>query len=315
MGEVGRARIVRTNAPTTLRDNLRRAFERMLGHNIPMRAAAAGRATIIVPVFNAHDETRACLASLERSLDFSDVRVLIINDASTDPRIGGLLEGYAARDGFDLIVNEKNIGYTGVINIGIRWAGEDDVVLLNSDTIVTRGFLDGLRRAAYHHFRIGTATAMGDNAGAFSFPNINEANPKPEAVSHGEHAAAILARTAACAPVEVPTGSGFCMYIRRALFDAIGLFDEETFPRGYGEENDFCMRALHAGWRSVISPYAYVFHKRSASFGEEKALLIKGAVDKVTKRYPDYAPKVKSAFASAEMAVLREAAEGINAKE
>lgn len=100
------------------------------------------------------------------------------------------------------------------------------------------------------------------------------------------------------------------MYIRRPLFDAIGLFDEETFPRGYGEENDFCMRALRGGWRNLISPHAYVFHVRTASFGAEKESLTKAAINKVTERHPDYAERVKTAFASTEMQALRVAAQG-----
>jgi hypothetical protein len=68
------------------------------------------------------------------------------------------------------------------------------------------------------------------------------------------------------------------------------------------------MRALKSGWRNVISPSAYVFHERTASFGAEKDTLIKHAVDTVTKRHPDYADRVKSAFNSPAMLELREAA-------
>jgi hypothetical protein len=99
------------------------------------------------------------------------------------------------------------------------------------------------------------------------------------------------------------------MYIRRDAFDRLGLFDEEAFPRGYGEENDFCMRVVRSGFQNVISPYSYVFHVRSASFGKEKELLIKGAVDTVTQRYPDYAARVKEAFGSPEMQALRQASQ------
>lgn len=310
MGEAGRTKIAGTYSSCTLQENLWRAMESMLRSPVAMRAHAAARTTIVVPVFNAHDEVKNCLASLERHVDFKVARVLVINDASTDPRVAELLRNYSSREGFHLLTNETNVGYTGTINIGIRWAGQDDVLLLNSDTIVTRGFLDGLRRTATSHAGVGTVTAMSDNAGAFSFPLFNQPNPKPDDISHDEHAANILIRTSVCAPVDVPTGSGFCMYIRRPLFDAIGLFDEETFPRGYGEENDFCMRALRGGWRNLISPHAYVFHVRTASFGAEKESLTKAAINKVTERHPDYAERVKTAFASTEMQALRVAAQG-----
>lgn len=308
MGEAGRSAMLKSCTPDTLLNNLRTAFETIVGSPSGQRVTSLPRTTIVVPVFNAYEATSACLASLAKHADFEISRVLMINDGSTDPRISGLLADYAARNGFHLQTNAKNLGYTRTINIGIRWAAGEDILLLNSDTIVTPGFLKGLRQAALADSDIGTVTAMGDNAGAFSFPEFNQPNPKPESVSHDEHAAAILKRTRSCEPVDVPTGSGFCMYIRRAVFDAIGLFDEEAFPRGYGEENDFCMRALKSGWRNVISPHAYVFHERTASFGAEKETLIKQAVDTVTKRHPDYAERVKVAFNSPPMLQLRDAA-------
>jgi len=67
------------------------------------------------------------------------------------------------------------------------------------------------------------------------------------------------------------------------------------------------MRAIGVGLRNVISPYSYVFHVRSASFGAEKERLIVSAVNTVTRRYPDYARLVREAFASADMQELRQA--------
>ena len=87
-----------------------------------------------------------------------------------------------------------------------------------------------------------------------------------------------------------------CFYIRRDLLDAIGLFDEETFPRGYGEENDFCMRAERAGWRNIICDEVYVRHARSASFQDAKTGLIKRALSIISKRYPEYLRAVRAAF-------------------
>lgn len=311
MGEAGRQRVERNNSPRSLADNLHRALESVLQRTIDLRPADRF-VTIVVPVFNAHDETKACLDALRRTVDFTRARVLMIDDGSSDERIRPLLQSFSRVAGFHLLVNEKNLGYTRTINKGCKWAGDDDIILLNSDALTTSGWFDGLLEAARGDARIGTVTAMSDNAGAFSFPEMNRPNPKPESVSHEAHVAAILRRTAGLALVEVPTGSGFCMYIRRALIDEIGLFDEEAFPRGYGEENDFCMRGLKAGWRHVIAPQAYVFHTRSASFGAEKEKLIKGAVETVMRRHPDYVPMVKAAFASPEMLALRRAAGGTN---
>ena len=68
--------------------------------------------------------------------------------------------------------------------------------------------------------------------------------------------------------VELPTGVGFCMYIRRDCLDDVGLFDAEAFGRGYGEETDFCFRAAAAGWRHLLACDTFVYHAGEVSFGK-----------------------------------------------
>jgi GT2 family glycosyltransferase len=196
--------------------------------------------------------------------------MLLIDDASDDPGVALLLQAHAQRPGTTVLHHARNRGYTASANEGLEWAGDDDVVLLNSDTRVTTGWLEGLQSVAREDPLAGTVTAMSDNAGAFSVPLTGQANPLPPGIEPDAYASAILSATAACAPVKLPTGSGFCMQIRRQLVEAIGGFDAEAFPRGYGEENDFCMRALAAGWRHYLSPRSFVFHVRSASFGPDR---------------------------------------------
>lgn len=333
MGEAGRTSIAAGFTPECLHQQLLKAYQQIFAITSfaigqpgtlnsgtlnsgtskpdipsPIALPLSRRITIIIPVFNAYDEVRLCLESVLQNTDLTDAAVHVIDDGSSDPRIKDLLNQYVNQPGVKITHNSQNWGYTKTINLGIQAAGNDDIVLLNSDTIVTPRWLSGLRAAAYRENNIGTVTAMSDNAGAFSFPEQGEANLKPDHVSHADYAAAMIAATASCAAVDVPTGSGFCMYIRRELFSQIGCFDEAAFPRGYGEENDFCMRAIAAGWRNIVTPWAFVFHKRTASFKEEKAKLVQQGVDVVTRRYPDYAKQVKAAFGSAAMANLRQAA-------
>jgi hypothetical protein len=139
---------------------------------------------------------------------------------------------------------------------------------------------------------------VSDNAGAFSVPLPNQINPPPKGVSLGDYARVMTRALMSCDPVEVPTGSGFCMYIRRDLLEDIGNFDEIAFPRGYGEENDFCMRALSRGWVNLIAPASFVYHVRSASFGAERQALVANGVRTVMQRFPDYAIRVAVAFQS-----------------
>ena len=57
------------------------------------------------------------------------------------------------------------------------------------------------------------------------------------------------------------------MYIRRAALADVGAFDAEAFGRGYGEENDFCLRAGARGWRHLLACDTFVYHEGSVSFG------------------------------------------------
>jgi GT2 family glycosyltransferase/glycosyltransferase involved in cell wall biosynthesis len=260
--------------------------------------------TIIIPVFNAYAAVRQCLDSVFKYTSI-EAKLIIINDDSTDERMQPMLEmAVANRPNVQLITNEKNLGYTATINKGINLASEDDVVLLNSDTSVGPRWLQNLRVAAYHDLDIGTVTAISDNSGAFSVPSMGQANDFPVWLQPEEIIRVISSHSKIIYP-ETPTGSGFCLYIRRELLTDIGLFDQEAFPRGYGEENDFCMRAIRAGWRHIVDDRTLVYHVRSASFQGEKQALYKPGREVVDQRYPEYKALVNHFVHSPQMDLMR----------
>ncbi len=95
------------------------------------------------------------------------------------------------------------------------------------------------------------------------------------------------------------------MYIRRAIVDEVGALDEAAFPRGYGEENDFCQRASARGYRHLIAGNVYVRHERSASFGHERrAQLGEAAWPVLRERWPNYERDVGATLFSFERRVL-----------
>lgn len=242
--------------------------------------------SIIVPIFNALEDVCVCIDRIIKYTDKS-VEVILIDDASTDPRVYEYLCKANLPKNFRIYQNKVNLGFTKTVNKGIEIAQENDVVLLNSDARVTPRWLDGFKRALSTDIKIATVTAMSDRAGAFSAPNIGNENQLPDNVSEENYSIAFRRRGKGFYPT-VPTGNGFCMFIRRACINEIGNLDEEAFPRGYGEENDFCMRARSKGWRNVIDDRTYVFHDRSKSFGTEKNLLITQGRSIIDSRYPDY---------------------------
>ena len=244
--------------------------------------------TIVVPIYNAFDDVKRCVEALAEYTT-SPAHLLLIDDASTDERVSGLLETFAGLTNTTVLRNNSNLGYTATVNRGVvESAG--DVVLLNSDARVTPGWLERMRLTARLNPTAGTITAMSNNAGAFSAPEIGT-NPIPLSLTEAEIGRLVGQGTERIYP-SGPTGNGFCMYMRRTCIDEIGVFDADAFPRGYGEENDFCMRALHQGWTNIVDDSDYVFHTRSASFGEEKARLIDDGRRVVDERFPDYTARV-----------------------
>lgn len=256
--------------------------------------------TVVVPVFNAPEAVDRCLTALTHHLP-QGVRLLIIDDASTDPAMAGVLAGAACQwPQVEILRHSENQGYTATVNEGIRLAGTDDVVLLNSDTQVGPGWLTRLYDSAYRASDIASVTALSNNAGAFTAA-AEQVESFCGASSDFELLARAVAQTGSTTQISIPTGSGFCLYLKRSALNEVGLFDEQAFPRGYGEENDWCQRAEAQGWRHVIDGSVFVYHTRSASFGAEKQALLANAEQVIHSRYPDYPQKVTRAFSATEL--------------
>lgn len=243
--------------------------------------------TVIVPVYNSPVAVKECLDSLSTVLH-PDFRVLVIDDCSTEPEIQDLLSSYKERSGWTILNNYKNLGFTKTVNRGLLESEPDsDFVLLNSDTLPFGNWWQKLRYAAYRDVRIGTVTPFSDNSDAFSVPRQGVPNPPPKDWSLED-----LTRAAEQAGngemLDVATGNGFCLYVKRSVIEEVGILDDITFPRGYGEENDFCMRALKAGWLNVVSDKVFVSHKGSASFGDLRHSLISQGIVALGKKHPEF---------------------------
>lgn len=258
--------------------------------------------TVIIPIYNAYEAVRDCLDSLTRTLP-SDVQVLMIDDCSPDIKIKTLLQKYNKKYGFMHVENRVNLGYTRTVNKAISLCEKNDVVLLNSDTVTTYRWLESMKYTAYSRGQIATVTALSDNSGAFSVPDIGIFNEIKLGLTHEEHARLITQNTAGN-HIQVPTGNGFCFYIRRDFLNKFGLFDESKYPIGYGEENDLCMRAFRAGWQNLVCDKAFVYHKRSQSFKDDKIKLMEDGARQLRSDYPEY-KKLITRFHDVEFHLMR----------
>jgi glycosyltransferase involved in cell wall biosynthesis len=148
----------------------------------------------------------------------------------------------------------------------MRSVPESDVVLLNSDTLVAPGWLQELRRVAYAAPDIGTVTPLSNDATILSYPNVRGGNPVPD-IADTTRIDTMARRVNGGRAIEIPVGVGFCLYVKRSCLDDVGAFRDDVFAQGYGEENDFCLRARHRGWRHMAAPGAFVAHVGGHSFG------------------------------------------------
>jgi GT2 family glycosyltransferase len=252
---------------------------------------------IIVPIYNAPAALARCLAALAQDPP-AQARVLLIDDASPDPAVQPLIDAFAPAL---KLRNPHNLGFVGTVNRGLK-LGSHDVVLLNSDTVPAPGWLDELRACAASDPTIGTVTPWSNHAEICSFPEWLKPNPEPAdlrtlAVRLKQHAPRAWPR--------LPTAVGFCMLIKRALIERIGDFDHATFGRGYGEENDFCVRASAHGYCHALCDSAYVVHQGGASFGPI-GLKPNGAnYARLLARYPHYERLIAEFIAADPYAGLR----------
>ena len=245
------------------------------------------RVTVVIPVYKDWSTLAKCIESLKRYLDAKN-EVILVNDmgAEWESLEKNILESINGCHNFIYKKNESNIGFVKTCNKAVLACdkGDNDILLLNSDTEVTEGFLEEMQRILYMDEKTGVVCPRSNNATFLSVP-INRNGYSVSA----EESYRIYQQIKTFLPEreECWTGVGFAFLIKRQLIQEFGLFDE-VFGRGYNEENDFCMRIKKQGYRVMKANYAYVFHMGKVSFQEEKDELELKNSSILLRRYPYY---------------------------
>jgi GT2 family glycosyltransferase/glycosyltransferase involved in cell wall biosynthesis len=241
---------------------------------------------VVVPVYRGVETTLLCLT---RVLDTVPARtpVIVVDDAGPEPDLSAALDELARTRQIQLVRNPRNLGFPASANIGLTAAGARDVVLLNSDTAVPSGWLERLRDAAWSAPDIGTVTPLSNDATILSYPRADGVQPPPQAKML-DRIDRMAAKANAGRCVEIPTAVGFCMYIRRDCLAETGLFRQDVFAQGYGEENDFCLRARHLGWRHVAATGVFVGHVGGQSFRTARQHLLRRNMGLLERLHPGY---------------------------
>ena len=174
---------------------------------------------------------------------------------------------------------------SATVNIGMQYS-HHDVVLLNSDTEVTRNWLSKIQNCAYSKPAVATVTPLSNNATLASVPIFLAENTIPPGLSVEEYADIVEKCSMNLFP-DIPTAHGFCMYIKkRGNRRFRSYFYEETFGKGYGEEDDFSYRCLQAGYRHLLCDNTYIYHKGTQSFTQEKTNLIYSHTTNIKREIP-----------------------------
>ena len=243
---------------------------------------------IVIPVYNALEDVRKCLYSVEEYTDSFDITVYVINDGSEPLTADWLREFCHARSMFILVENKINQGYTRTVNIGLRHCKGDFIVTLNSDTIVTPGWISGLVRCMKSDSALGVVGPLSNAASWQNVPDLMGEDKKfavnelPEGLSPNDMAKLVRRASRHFYP-RVPFVNGFCFMIAKSAFEKVGFLDEAAFPAGYGEENDYCIRVAEAGFKLAICDDSYVFHAKSKSFGHAMRIQLSKAGSEALK--------------------------------
>lgn len=236
---------------------------------------------VVVPVYKHLEYTMQCLRSVLEHGGPALGRLIVVNDASPEKELKRHLDGLRRDDGrVRVLENSRNRGFVYSANLGLS-VGTEDVVLLNNDTLLTKGALAELLGCLHADASFAAVSPLSNNGTLCSVPTFNDAAP----VKMLEGVPLQLTGIPRATPM--PTLNGFCIAFRRKALDALGLFDPRYSP-GYHEENDWCQRARAAGWSVARSNHALVLHHGSASFAKARGRLDVLHGRRLVARYPRY---------------------------
>lgn len=232
------------------------------------------KASIIILTYNQLEQaTRPCVESLFKNTPMDDFELIAVDNASTDGTVAFLKSLQEEYSNVRLCLNSQNRGYAGGNNDGIRLASGDCIVLLNNDTLAPPGWLDALLAplADPQVGLVGPVTNSSGNEQMVVLPSLTEENY--------ESVTAPYTQTHRNVCFSSDRLGFFCVAMRRKTQQQIGLLDER-FGIGMFEDDDYCRRAIAAGYRCLVNEGCFVYHKGSLSFKQLDSKLYAGLFEK-----------------------------------
>lgn len=237
--------------------------------------------SVIIPVYNG----ASFLSVLRKSIENPKYCIVLVDDCSNDLATINLINEWSLEDNVKLIRNQQNLGYCESVNRAIREIS-GDFILLNSDTEVYGDWAERMIYRLRKTPKLAAVTPFSNSATIYSFPSPNLRNDLPVSVSAIHLAASIneFMKTP-----NAPTTHGFCVAIKRKAWEEIGEYNVDKYSVGYGEENDWSMRAMKLGYFVGLAPDVFVSHIHGGSFTPDvKAERMKKSQEQLIKDHPEY---------------------------
>ena len=225
---------------------------------------------IIVLNWNNAPDTIECLRSLEQS-DAATAITIVVDNGSTDNSVQAIRQTFP---GVKLLETHHNLGYAGGNNVGMRFALSHDaeyICILNNDVTVAPDFLAPMVDAMVAN-DVGVVTPLVAFAAQPDMVwALGSAVDRKTGIVTRQHAGQAVAVLKFHPPLDVDIASGAAMLIKSAVLERVGYLDEAFYL--YYEETDWCLQVRRAGYRILAVPASVVYHKVSATLGQESPII------------------------------------------
>lgn len=230
---------------------------------------------IVIVTHNALKYAQAGLLAVKKNTNWISATLTLVDSGSDEDSIAWFIS-FCVKWWCRLYIR-GNIGYTEAVNFGVRQTTSKLLVIMNPDVIVFPNWLEGLSTCLQSCSTHGIVGPLSNAASFQNFPFVydkkgNHAINKLESAMEQRSVSLMIQNVGVAEYPTVTYINGFLFMLRREVFEKLGGFDNKLFPTGYGEENDFSIRAQDAGYTLAIDDTTFAYHFKTTGFSHEQRL-------------------------------------------